>query len=31
MADRPSKRCSPHGIPDGMLIGAPLKILQNRG
>ena len=31
MADRPSRRCSPHGIPDGMLVGAPLRILQNPG
>ena len=29
--DRPSRRCVPHGIPDGMLIGAPLKIPQNPG
>jgi len=31
MADRPSSRCLPHGIPDQMLIGVPLKIVQNRG
>src|ERR1700674_2095259 len=28
MADRPSSRCLPHGIPDQMLIGVPLKIVQ---
>lgn len=31
MADRPSSRCLPHGIPDQMLIGVPLKIVQNAG
>jgi hypothetical protein len=31
MADRPSSRCLPHGIPDQMLIGVPLKIVQNPG
>lgn len=31
MADRPSSRCLPHGIPDQMLIGEPLKIVQNPG
>jgi len=31
MADRPSSKCLPHGIPDQMLIGVPLKIVQNRG
>jgi hypothetical protein len=31
MADRPSARCLPHGIPDQMLIGVPLKIVQNPG
>ncbi len=31
MADRPSSRCLPHGIPDQMLIGVPLKIVQNSG
>jgi hypothetical protein len=31
MADRPSGRCLPHGIPDQMLIGVPLKIVQNPG
>ena len=29
--DRPSSRCLPHGIPDQMLIGVPLKIVQNPG
>ena len=31
MADRPSGRCLPHSIPDQMLIGVPLKIVQNPG
>lgn len=31
MADRPSARCLPHSIPDQMLIGVPMKIVQNRG
>lgn len=31
MADRPSARCLPHGIPDQMLIGEPMKIVQNPG
>ena len=31
MADRPSARCLPHGIPDQMLIGVPMKIVQNPG
>jgi hypothetical protein len=31
MADRPSARCLPHSIPDQMLIGVPLKIVQNPG
>jgi hypothetical protein len=31
MADRPSSRCLPHGIPDQMLIGVPMKIVQNPG
>ncbi len=31
MADRPSARCLPHGIPDQMLIRVPMKILQNPG
>src|SRR5262249_43643855 len=31
MADRPSARCLPHSIPDQMLIGVPLKIIQNPG
>ena len=31
MADRPSARCLPHGIPDQMLIRVPMKIVQNRG
>lgn len=31
MADRPSSMCLPHGIPDQMLIGVPLKIVQNPG
>jgi hypothetical protein len=31
MADRPSARCLPHGIPDQMLIRVPLKIVQNPG
>jgi hypothetical protein len=31
MADRPSSRCLPHGIPDQMLIGVPLKIVQSPG
>jgi hypothetical protein len=31
MADRPSSRCLPHGIPDQMLIGVPLKIVQTPG
>jgi hypothetical protein len=30
-ADRPSGRCLPHGIPDQMLIGAPMKIVQHPG
>jgi len=29
MASGPSGRCVPHGIPDEMLIGVPLKIVQN--
>ena len=31
MAERPSSRCLPHSIPDQMLIGVPLKIVQNPG
>src|SRR5262249_56070677 len=31
MADRPSARCLPHGIPDQMLIRVPMKIVQNPG
>jgi hypothetical protein len=31
MADRPSSHCLPHSIPDQMLIGVPLKIVQNPG
>jgi hypothetical protein len=31
MADRPSSQCLPHGIPDQMLIGVPLKIVQDPG
>ena len=31
MADRPSSRCLPHGIPDQMLIGVPMKIVQHPG
>ena len=31
MADRPSSKCLPHGIPDQMLISVPLKIVQNPG
>jgi hypothetical protein len=31
MADRPSSHCLPHGIPDQMLIGVPMKIVQNPG
>jgi hypothetical protein len=31
MADRPSSRCLPHSIPDQMLIGVPMKIVQNPG
>lgn len=31
MADRPSGHCLPHSIPDQMLIGVPLKIVQNPG
>jgi hypothetical protein len=31
MAYGPSGRCLPHGIPDDMLIGVPLKIVQNPG
>lgn len=31
MADRPSSRCLPHGIPDQMLIRVPMKIVQNPG
>jgi hypothetical protein len=27
---RPSERCLPHGIPDAMLYGGPMKIVQNR-
>ena len=27
---RPSERCLPHGIPDAMLYGGPLKLVQNR-
>lgn len=30
-ADRPSGRCLPHGIPDQMLLGAPMKFLQSSG
>ncbi len=30
-AGRPSEHCMPHGIPDGMLIGAPVKFVQNTG
>ena len=30
-ADRPSGRCLPHGIPDQMLIRAPMKIVQGPG
>ncbi len=28
---RPSQRCLPHGIPDAMLYGGPLKIVQTPG
>jgi hypothetical protein len=31
MADRPSASCLPHGIPDQMLIGVPMKIVQDPG
>jgi len=31
MADRPSSHCLPHSIHDQMLIGVPLKIVQNPG
>jgi len=31
MADRPSSKCLPHGIPDQMLIGVPMKIVQDPG
>lgn len=31
MADRPSARCLPHGIPDQMLIRVPMKIVQHPG
>ena len=31
MADRPSARCLPHGIPDQMLIRVPMKIVQDPG
>ena len=31
MADRPSSHCLPHSIPDQMLIGVPMKIVQNPG
>lgn len=31
MAERPSSMCLPHGIPDQMLIGVPLKIVQDPG
>ena len=31
MADRPSSRCLPHGIPDQMLIGVPMMIVQDPG
>ena len=31
LVDRPSAHCLPHGIPDWMLIGIPLKIVQNPG
>ena len=31
MADRPSGRCLPHSIPDQMLIGEPMKLVQNPG
>ena len=27
---RPSERCLPHGVPDAMLYGGPMKIVQNR-
>src|SRR5206468_5173329 len=30
-ADRPSGRCLPHGIPDAMVHGGPMKIVQNPG
>ncbi len=31
MADRPSSHCLPHSIPDQMLIGVPMKIVQDPG
>lgn len=31
MADRPSSQCLPHSIPDQMLIGVPMKIVQDPG
>ena len=31
MADRPSSKCLPHSIPDQMLIGVPMKIVQDPG
>lgn len=31
MKDRPSSQCLPHSIPDQMLIGVPMKIVQNPG
>ena len=30
-ADRPSGRCLPHGIPDAMVHGGPIKIVQTSG
>jgi hypothetical protein len=30
-AGRPSEHCLPHGIPDGMSHGGPIKIIQNPG
>jgi hypothetical protein len=30
-AGRPSQRCLPHGIPDAMLYGGPMKIVQGPG
>ena len=28
---RPSEHCMPHGIPDAMIVGAPVKFVQNPG